>query len=31
MNQQWHLLRTDEVLQSLNSKRSGLTETKLVA
>jgi len=28
MNEQWHLLRPDEALQSLNSKRSGLTETE---
>jgi len=27
MNEQWHLLRTDEALPALNSKRSGLTET----
>ncbi|MFQ5996821.1 MAG: cation-transporting P-type ATPase, partial [Dehalococcoidales bacterium] len=28
MNQQWHLLRTDEALTAFNSKRSGLTETE---
>ncbi|HUU65226.1 MAG TPA: HAD-IC family P-type ATPase, partial [Dehalococcoidales bacterium] len=28
MNEQWHLVRPDEALQALNSKRSGLTETE---
>jgi len=28
MNEQWHLLSPNEALQTLNSKRSGLTETE---
>ncbi len=31
MNEQWHLLHTDEALQALNSKRSGLTDAEAKA